>query len=126
MKTNFTLQARRRNDDPTKIESEARMIAKVEGAFSQVSVELATIDMHRRKGRKIDIIELGKRFGDEHHYIKWIERDSTVAQEKGFLDTNGHLTIPRVDANRLGWLAFGSGIFLGISIGISIYPLLQR
>jgi hypothetical protein len=127
--------ARRSNDDKHSLESRAREIAKQEGPTSLVASTLAIIDAYRRQGRVIEIVGLTSvSDGDDRcpmqgHKIHWREMPSVVADRQGYLD--GHSGLVKSNRrlnpnhiNRLGWLALGCGIVLGLAMGFGLGPLL--
>lgn len=126
---------RRAGDNPFALEQRARALAISEGPTSLCASTLAIIDTHRRSGRVIEIVGLTNvSDGDDRcpmqgHKIHWREMPSVVADRQGYLDghsgliqRNRHLNQNQV--NRLGWLALGCGIVLGLAMGFGLGPLL--
>lgn len=124
--------ARRTSDDKHSLEARAREIAKQEGPTSLVASTLAIIDMHRRQGRVIEIagiVRTDEHASHFHHKLHWQELPSVAAERHGYLDGYSGLIqrndYPNPDhINRLGWIAFISGIVLGMAMGAAFGPYL--
>lgn len=122
---------RRAGDNPHALEQRAREIAKQEGSTSLVASTLAIIDTHRRSGRVIEIVgvELQRVLPGVWHIVHWRELPSVVADRQGYLDGHSGLVKPKhtldpKHVNRLGWLALGCGIVLGLVVGFGLGPIL--
>lgn len=122
---------RRVGDSPFALEQRARALAISEGPTSLCASTLAIIDTHRRNGRVIEIVgvELQRVLPGAWHIVYWRELPSVVADRQGYLDghsglvkSNRHLSPNHI--NRLGWLALGCGIVLGLAMGFGLGPLL--
>lgn len=120
--SDFTNPARRHSDSHARdIEHAARNVAQSEGVTSPLWQELQRIDSHRRHGRVIQITMLHKVHGHRFHQIEWVEKESPYADAVGYLfpghkpnDTDGR------NINRLAWLAFSTGLAMGVTLGISL------
>ena len=124
--------ARRSNDDKRSLEARAREIAKQEGPTSLVASTMAIIDAHRRDGRVIEIVGIVRTddyASHFHHKIHWQEFPSVTAERNGYLDgysgliQRKHYVNPN-HINQMGWLAFGTGIVLGLAMGAAFGPWL--
>ena len=122
---------RRAGDNPHALEQRAREIAKQEGSTSLVASTLAIIDAHRRSGRVIEIVgvELQRVLPGVFHTLHWQERPSVIADRQGYLDGHSGLVKPKhtlepKHVSRLGWLALGCGIVLGLAMGFGLCPIL--
>ena len=122
---------RRASDNPHALEVRARDIAKQEGSTSLVASTLAIIDAYRRSGRVIEIVgvELQRVLPGVWHIVHWQELQSVVADRQGYLDGHSGLVKPKhtldpQHVNRLGWLALGCGIVLGLAMGFGLGPIL--
>ena len=122
---------RRAGDNPHALEQRAREIAKQEGSTSLVASTLAIIDAYRRSGRVIEIVgvELQRVLPGVFHIVYWRELQSVVADRQGYLDGHSGLVKPKhtldpKHVNRLGWLALGCGIVLGLAMGFALGPML--
>lgn len=122
---------RRAGDNPHALEQRAREIAKQEGSTSLVASTLAIIDNHRRSGRVIEIVgvELQRVLPGVWHIVHWRELQSILADRLGYLDGHSGLVKPKhtldpKHVNRLGWLALGCGIVLGLAMGFGLGPIL--
>ena len=121
----------RAGDNPHALEVRAREIAKQEGSTSLVASTLAIIDVHRRSGRAIEIVgvELQRVLPGVFHIAYWRELQSIIADRQGYLDGHSGLVKPKhtldpKHVNRLGWLALGCGIVLGLVMGFGLGPIL--
>ncbi len=122
---------RRAGDNPHALEQRARALAISEGPTSLCASTLAIIDTHRRSGRVIEIVgvELQRVLPGVWHIVHWRELPSVVADRQGYLDghsglvKNKHALDPK-HVNRLGWLALGCGIVLGLAMGFGLGPIL--
>lgn len=123
---------RRAGDNPFALEQRARALAISEGPTSLCASTLAIIDTHRRNGRVIEIVgvELQRVLPGAWHIVYWQEMPSVVADRQGYLDghsglvkSNRHINPKHI--NRLGWLALGCGIVLGLAMGFGLGPLLS-
>ena len=122
---------RRAGDNPHVLEQRAREIAKQEGSTSLVASTLAIIDAYRRSGRVIEIVgvELQRVLPGVWHIVHWQERSSIIADRQGYLDGHSGLVKPKhtpdpKHVNRLGWLALGCGIVLGLAMGFGLGPII--
>lgn len=126
---------RRAGDNPHALEQRAREIAKQEGSTSLCASTLAIIDAYRRRGREIEIVGVTNASdGDDRcpmhcHKIYWQEFPSVAAERQGYLDGHTGLVKPKhtldpKHVNRLGWLALGCGIVLGLAMGFALGPIL--
>lgn len=126
---------RRAGDNPHALEQRAREIAKQEGSTSLVASTLAIIDAHRRSGRVIEIVGVTDASdGTDRHSmggrtLHWRELQSVIADRQGYLDGHSGLVKPKhtldpTHVNRLGWLALGCGIVLGLAMGFGLGPIL--
>lgn len=124
-----TRHARRMSDNTRQLETEARALAKLEGPTSLAASTLAIIDAHRRRGRSIEIVGIG-RAGEAHPYsvIHWREIPSFEAERNGYLDEHGCIekgqVLDRKTANAFGWIALITGMILGLSMGVALGPYL--
>jgi len=122
---------RRAGDNPHALEQRARALAISEGPTSLCASTLAIIDTHRRSGRVIEIVgvELQRVLPGVWHIVHWRELPSVVADRQGYLDGHSGLVKPKhtldpTHVNRLGWLALGCGIVLGLAMGFGLGPML--
>lgn len=122
---------RRAGDNPHALEQRARALAISEGPTSLCASTLAIIDTHRRSGRVIEIVgvELQRVLPGVWHIVHWRELPSVVADRQGYLDGHSGLVKPKhtldpKHVNRLGWLALGCGIVLGLAMGFGLGPIL--
>ena len=126
---------RRAGDNPHALEQRARALAISEGPTSLCASTLAIIDAHRRNGRVIEIVGVTDASdGTDRHSmggrtLYWQERPSVVADCQGYLDGHSGLVKPKhtldhKHVNRLGWLALGCGIVLGLAMGFGLGPIL--
>ena len=122
---------RRAGDNPHVLEQRARALAISEGPTSLVASTLAIIDTHRRSGRVIEIVgvELQRVLPGVFHIVYWRELQSVIADRQGYLDGHSGIVKPKhtldpKHVNRLGWLALGCGIVLGLAMGFGLGPIL--
>ena len=122
---------RRAGDNPHALEQRARALAISEGPTSLCASTLAIIDAHRRNGRVIEIVgvELQRVLPGVFHIVYWQELQSVIADRQGYLVGHSGLVKPKhtldpKHVNRLGWLALGCGIVLGLAMGFGLGPIL--